>query len=53
MPHEIIGEAVVQVAQGAAEIAVDEVHRKFGWKGCLTLTAIIVGIGAGLFFTLR
>ena len=53
MPHEIIGEAVAQVAQGAAEVAVDEVHRKFGWKGCVLLTVIVMAIGAGLYFVLR
>jgi hypothetical protein len=53
MPHEIIGEAVGQVVQGAAEVAVDKVHRKFGWKGCLVLTLIAAALGVGVFLILR
>lgn len=53
MPHEILGEVVGQVAQGAAEVALDEVRKKFGWKGCLVLTMIILGIGVGIYFLIR
>ncbi|MEO6198671.1 MAG: hypothetical protein ABIO68_01855 [Sphingomicrobium sp.] len=53
MPHEIIGEVVGQVVQGVGEVAVDEVHRKFGWRGCLLVIAAIGVVAAGLYFALR
>jgi len=53
MPHNVIGEVVAQVAQEATEVAVKKVHREIGWRGCLLLTMIIVGIGVGLYFALR
>ena len=53
MPHNIIGEVVVQAAQEATEVAVKKVHREIGWKGCLLLTTAIFGIGVGLYFALR
>ena len=53
MPHEIIGEVVEQVVQGAAEVTVDKVHKEFGWKGCLILSALVISLGVGLYFVLR
>ena len=53
MPHEIIGDVVGQVVQGVSEVAVDEVHRKFGWKGCLLVIGAIGISIAGLYFVLR
>jgi len=46
MPHEIVGEVIGQVVVEAAGEATEQVHRRFGWKGCLFLFLAVAGIGA-------
>ena len=37
---DIVGGIAQEVVQGVAEEAVDRVHKRHGWKGCLIATVI-------------
>ena len=37
---EIVGYAAEAVVQGVTEEAVDRVHKRHGWKGCLFATVV-------------
>ena len=42
MPHEILGDIVSGAVEAGADLAADEVSRRMGWKGCLTLFLLCV-----------
>ncbi len=44
MPHEFIGELVAEAAKLAIEVGTEKVHRRWGLKGCLTVTSAIVAL---------
>lgn len=52
MPHELIGERVGEAAKLAIEVGTDEVHRRWGLKGCLTVTSAIVALVMPLLWVL-
>ena len=47
---QIIGELV---AQTIMEAGGEVIHKKFGWKGCLTAIAIIVGMIASVILLIQ
>jgi hypothetical protein len=50
VPIDIVGEVASELVKGAGEEAVDRIHRRWGWKGCLATTLIIAAIAAVLFY---
>ncbi len=44
MPHDILGEAAGAVLEGAADLASDTIHRRWGWKGCLASLLALVSL---------
>ena len=52
MPQEMIGEVVGEIVQGGGEIVVEEVHKRWGWKGCALTLFLIGGVIAGAVYLL-
>ncbi|MCJ2188733.1 hypothetical protein [Novosphingobium beihaiensis] len=51
MPHQVLGEIAGAALEAGADLATDEVSRRMGWKGCLTVSLLIVlGLGLLLWF---
>jgi hypothetical protein len=50
MPHEILAEVAGQIVQEVAVEAGDRVHRRFGWKGCTAIVAVIAATIAALIY---
>jgi len=48
MPHDAVAELVGEAVKVAGEIATDKIHKRWGWKGCLTTIvslALIIVLG--------
>lgn len=52
MVHDILGEIVDGVAEAAMDVASDEVQRRWGWKGCLTVVLVVVLLVVALLWAL-
>jgi len=46
VPVDVVGEVASEVVKGVGEEVIGQVHRRWGWRGCLATTLIFVAVVA-------
>ncbi|TCM39391.1 hypothetical protein [Novosphingobium sp. ST904] len=44
MLHDVLADLAGGAVEGAADLASDEIRRRSGWKGCLTVALVALGV---------